>query len=404
MIHGKPRVVTPLKDFLLARDPGLRATRRAVRAAICVPLLLWVGKDLLDSAALGTFAALGSMAMLVFVDFDGRPSDRTIAQATLVLSGAVLICLGTLLSTVIWAATLATLVLTCTVLFAGILSSSLAGATNVLLISFVLPVTLPAPTAAIPDRLLGWLLAGAISVLAIRLLWPAPTREPLRVLAAEACRRFASQLRGEAHCVSEQLNPASLDALRQLREQAADIAGALRNAFFATPYRPAGLSTSSRALVRTTDELIWLDRVFARVPLSEPATANGAVVCELTTVAAELLEHGADLVLAGGAGRRVPVDHETHLIERDLQRLRDAREVLEQETTSGASAEHDSRGATSEADAVGLVSSLQPSFRSQEVSFVVAAIAQNIQLGAAAQQRSWPQRLLGRQPGERDSA
>jgi uncharacterized membrane protein YccC len=50
------------------------------------------------------------------------------------------------------------------------------------------------------------------------------------------------------------------------------------------------------------------------------------------------------------------------------------------------------------------VSSLQPSFRSQEISFIVAAIAQNIQLGAAAQRRSWPQRVLGRQPGEHGSA
>jgi uncharacterized membrane protein YccC len=404
VIRDKPHVFTPLNDFLAARDPGLRATRRAGRAAIFVPLLLWVGEDLLDSAVLGTFAALGSMALLVFVDFDGPLRERAIAQATLILAGAVLVCLGTLVSTVAWAATVATLVLACAVLFAGILSSSLAGATNVLLISFVLPVTLPAPTQAIPDRLLGWLLAGCVSVLAVRLLWPAPTREPLRALAAEACRRFASQLRAEAHCVSDKLDPGSLDGLRRLREEAADAAGALRNAFFATPYRPTGLSTSSRALVRLTDELIWLDRVFARVPLSEPVIANGAVVCELTTAAADLLEHGADLVLAISGESRLPMGDEAHSIEHDLQRLRRAREILELEVTNSASASRDSPDVDSEADAVGLVSSLQPSFRSQEISFIVAAIAQNIQLGAAAQQRSWPQRLLGRQPGEHGSA
>ncbi len=41
MTHDKPRALTPLKDFLATRDPGLRATRRAGRAVICVPLLLW---------------------------------------------------------------------------------------------------------------------------------------------------------------------------------------------------------------------------------------------------------------------------------------------------------------------------------------------------------------------------
>jgi uncharacterized membrane protein YccC len=387
---------TSSKGFLVTRDPGLRATRRAGRAAIFVPLLLWVGEGLLHSAALGTFAALGSMAMLVFVDFDGPLSERAIAQATLVFAGAVLICLGTLVSTIAWAATLATLVLACIVLFAGILSSSLAGATNVLLISFVLPVTLPGSTEAVPDRLLGWLLAGGVSVLAIRLLWPAPTREPLRTLAAEACRCFAEQLRAEANCVREQLNPSSLENLQRLRQDSAEAASALRGAFFATPYRPIGLSTASRALVRTTDELIWLDRVFARVPLSEPAAVNSAIVCELTTAAAELLEHGAGVMLTGGG--------EPRSLDRDLQRLRRSREGLEQMITSGAIADHDSRGTGSEADPIGLVSSLQPSFRSQEISFIVGAIAQNIQLGVAARQRSWSQRLLGRQPGEQSSA
>ena len=194
MTPDKLRVLTSLKDFLATRDPacGQHAERAVPRS--CVPLLLWVGKDLLNSAALGTFAALGSMAMLVFVDFGGPLSERAIAQATLALTGAVLICLGTLASTLPWAAPAATLVVAFAILFAGVFSSLLAGATTVLLISFVLPATVPGSVEAIPDRLLGWLLAGFVSVLAVRLLWPAPTREPLRTLAAEACRRFAGQL------------------------------------------------------------------------------------------------------------------------------------------------------------------------------------------------------------------
>ena len=44
------------------------------------------------------------------------------------------------------------------------------------------------------------------------------------------------------------------------------------------------------------------------------------------------------------------------------------------------------------------VSSLDPSFRAQELGFVVSSIAHNIELTAAAERRSWFQRLLGRQP------
>ena len=45
-----------------------------------------------------------------------------------------------------------------------------------------------------------------------------------------------------------------------------------------------------------------------------------------------------------------------------------------------------------------LVNSLDPSFRSQELSFAVSQIAANIDLAAAAERRSWLERLLGRQP------
>jgi hypothetical protein len=45
-----------------------------------------------------------------------------------------------------------------------------------------------------------------------------------------------------------------------------------------------------------------------------------------------------------------------------------------------------------------LVSSLDPSFRAQELGFAVTAIAHNIDLTAAAERRSWPARVLGRQP------
>jgi hypothetical protein len=44
------------------------------------------------------------------------------------------------------------------------------------------------------------------------------------------------------------------------------------------------------------------------------------------------------------------------------------------------------------------LSALDPSFRAQELSFAVAQIGNNIDLTAAAERRSWLERLLGRQP------
>ncbi len=49
-------------------------------------------------------------------------------------------------------------------------------------------------------------------------------------------------------------------------------------------------------------------------------------------------------------------------------------------------------------DAPRVVSALDPSFRAQELSFVVAQVAANAEFTAAATRRSWLDRLLGRQP------
>ena len=384
------------RELLKARDPGLLATRRAGRAAILAPLLLWVGKDVLNRPVLGTFAALGSIGMLILVDFGGPMHERMRAQTTLALSGAVLVCLGTIASGTTWVAGVATLVIAFVALFSGIFSSLLASATTVLLISFVLPATLSGGSQAIPDRLFGWLLAGGASVLAVRLLWPAPTREPLRTLAAKACRRYAGQLRAESLCVRERFDQTTLAGLRALREDSEQAAEELRSAFFATPYRPTGLSTFARAIVRTTDELIWLDRLFARAPLGEPAAPIGETVCELTAAAAELLDQGAELLITQSG-------HAAGRLDAGFARLRGAREAMEQAIASEETVDRDPREGCSHAEAIGFVSSLQPSFRAQEISFIVSAIAENIQLAAAARERSWWQRLLGRQPGEHNS-
>ena len=45
-----------------------------------------------------------------------------------------------------------------------------------------------------------------------------------------------------------------------------------------------------------------------------------------------------------------------------------------------------------------MISSLDPGFRAQELSFVVSQIARNVELTAAAERRSWLEQLLGRQP------
>ena len=45
-----------------------------------------------------------------------------------------------------------------------------------------------------------------------------------------------------------------------------------------------------------------------------------------------------------------------------------------------------------------MVSALDPSFRSQELSFIVLQIAANVDYAARAERRTWWHKVLGRQP------
>jgi hypothetical protein len=84
--------------WLRDHDPGFLALRRAARAAVVMPAMFAFADQVLGNPAVATFAAFGSFAMLVLVDFGGRVRERLEAQAALAVAGAVLVCLGTLAS------------------------------------------------------------------------------------------------------------------------------------------------------------------------------------------------------------------------------------------------------------------------------------------------------------------
>ncbi|HEY2176552.1 MAG TPA: FUSC family protein [Mycobacteriales bacterium] len=380
--------------WVRARDPGLSALRRSVRAAIVAPGLFAIADLLMHNPNTAVFAAFGSLAMLLFVDFGGSVRERVQAHLALVLTGVVLICVGTLCAQETWVAAAGMLVVAFAALFVGIISSVLASATTAIIISFILPVMLGGSIDAIPDRILGWLMAGAASLIAITLLWPTPTREPLRRPTAEACASLARRLRAEADCVRESWASDRLAAVTALVEEAEDKVAALRTSFFGTPYRPTGLSTAARALVRLVDQVVWLDSVLARMPLDQHPGPTDALICDVKVAAAALLESGAELLESPGGE---PGD-----LESPLHRLQEARHTMEQAVIAMLPVHrtgHPADGTVTE-----FVSSLEPSFRAQEMSFATSAIAGNIELTVAARRRSWRDHLLGRRPEEVSAA
>ena len=388
------------------RDRGFAALRRATRAAIIMPAMFALGDKVIGNPQLATYAAFGSFAMLLLVDFGGPVAERLQAQAALAVTGGVLVCLATLASQTAWLAAVAMAVAGFGVIFAGVVSSVLAGATTALLLAFILPVSLAAPPSAVPDRLAGWGIAGGVALVAIAVLWPAPARDRLRGPAAAACRALAARLRaGIAYLLSGMDEHFAVDR-DHAAAQADQAVEALRSAFLATPYRPTGLSTTARTTVRLVDELIWLNSIVIQPGLHRDGVNRAALrVKEAGTV---VLDRAADLLDATGGS--------SDELDAALTELAAAHAKMQEGMTAGLPARSlppasdpavagpagpeppASDPATGGGPVSEVITSLDPAFRAEELSYAVSLVARTVELTAAAERRSWRDRWLGRQP------
>jgi len=382
-----------LRQWLGQRDRDYAALRRACRTAIVMPALFALGDRVIGNSDVATFAAFGSFAMLLLVDFSGPMSQRLQAQAALAIAGAILICAATAASREPWLAATAMAAIGFAVLFAGVLSSTLAGAATALLLAFILPVSVPAPVSAVPDRLAGWGLASIAALIAVAVLWPAPATDRLRTAAISACEALAGRLRADvAFLLHGPDGHGAADRDRAVA-RATEAAASLQRAFLATPYRPGGLRTSARMITRLVAELGWLNLTVVK-PGHRPAVALVSQPARAVKVAAATaLECGAELLAATGGS--------SEDLQAALSRLSAALARLENDAAADLPARPaltDGQAAEVDGPVSKLVSSLDPAFRAQEIGFAVSQIGRSISLTAAAERRSWPQRMLGRQP------
>jgi uncharacterized membrane protein YccC len=236
-------VLRHVLDRLRARDPEYDALRRALRAAIVVPIAAAVSFAVGGGSQTPLFTIFGSVALLIMVDFPGNRPARALAYCGLGFNGAVLITLGTLVAPHPWLSVALMFVLGVAVIFAGVLSETVAAGQRATLLMFVLPAC--TPVGPVPERLLGWMIALAICVPAALFLFAPRHHDELRAHAARVCNRLADRLEGTASGreVTKAMN--ALDAT-----------------FLGADYRPVALTAGSRALVRVVDDLGWLsDRI-----------------------------------------------------------------------------------------------------------------------------------------------
>src|SRR2546423_1640980 len=396
----------PLR-WLGRRDRGFAALRRATRTAIIMPAMFALGDKVIGNPQLATFAAFGSFAMLLLVDSGGSRPDRFQAQAALAVTGGLFVCLATLASQTVWLAAVAMAVVGFGVIFAGVVSSVLAGATTALLLAFILPVSLAAPASAVPDRLAGWGMAGGVALVATALLWPAPARDRLRGAAAAACRALADRLRaGVAYLLSGMDEQFALDR-DHAAAQADQAVEALRSTFLATPYRPTGLSTPARTTVRLVDELNWLNSIVIQPGLHRDGVNRAAL--RVKEAAAAVLGRAAD-VLDSRRGSSDELDAALTELAAAHAKMQEgvtadlpARSLRPPSDPAVAGASVKPEPSAGDPAAGGgpvseFITSLDPAFRAEELSYAVSLIARNVELTAAAERRSWRERWLGRQP------
>jgi uncharacterized membrane protein YccC len=272
-------------DRMRTRDPEGYSLRRAVRAAIVVPLAAAVSYLVVGGSQAPLFTLIGAFWFMVLVDFPGNRQNRALAYCGLGFNGAVLIALGTLVAPIPWLAVTLMFVLGVAVTLAGVLSSTIAAGQRATLLTYILPVC--TPVGSISERLLGWAIALAICVPAALFLLAPRHFSELRRHAAQVCTALADRLEGQG---SEPDVSAAMDALSAN--------------FLAANFRPVGLSAGSRALVRVIDDLQWItDRV---------GEGTGAALGAMKEPAVEVLQCCARVLdvarVAVRAGDRAELD------------------------------------------------------------------------------------------------
>jgi uncharacterized membrane protein YccC len=322
-------------------DPQLASLKSAARAAIVMPAVFAVADKLIQNPQTAIFAAFGSFAMLVLVDFTGPPRTRFVAYVFLACVGAANIVVGTLCSRNAWVATAAMAVVGFVILFSGVINGYFAAAGTSALLTFILPVTIAAPMSAVPARLEGWALAAGAAIVAHMLLWPPRQRAGLSTDAARACRALADL--ADPGLPRDQSAAAAREAVAGFRRR-----------FLVTSHRPTGPTGPTAAVAALVDELDWL--LSFLVPRAgslelcrdENAEAMAATVSVLRASAARL-----------EGGEEQP----------DLRRLDDAREAVARALVRRI------QELPSVPDVEALLASLDPAFRVRSSSYSARQVA-----------------------------
>ncbi|MCG6861440.1 MAG: hypothetical protein LJE70_09235, partial [Chromatiaceae bacterium] len=269
----------------LAHDPDRTALHRSLRVGLVMPVLFAFGLHGLENPQLALLAAFGAFSTMAMADFIGPHRSRLVAYLVLMLVGSALIVIGTALSSTLWPAVIAMLVIGVTLQFVAVLGGQYMLGNNAAILVFVLCAMVPASNDLIPDRLGGWILACACAAIATALLWPRHERRDLYQQLVEAVYALATVARtiaaGDCPGSSIDRSKTEIDRVRALHS--------------ALGFRPSGPAGQRRALLGLIDDLGQCLAFAVAVPAGSQMSAEDR---RLADAAATTLDAVAD-VLAG---------------------------------------------------------------------------------------------------------
>jgi uncharacterized membrane protein YccC len=369
-VPAPSRLLGRAVHWLRSRDPHLLVIKRSVRAAIVMPSAFAVGHGLFSDAQVGLFSAFGSFALLLLVEFTGRPRTRAVSYGMLYLVGSVFIVIGTLASSHEGTAVVSMAVVGFAVLFAGIVAPSAAAASTASLLLFVLPVAVAQPSSAIGPRLGGWTIAAAFCIPACLLVWPPPWHDELR-------RRLAATVSAMARLADARVKGTG-DA-PELQAVQTELAG-LRTQFSATPYPPTGTAPGAVALSKLVGRVEWVAGNTAMIADNHWSTASPSARA-VSEMVADTLQRAALVICDDDAH---PVRDRTNvaalqettsnldqLIQAELNM--DASALLESESGAEPARADPPFARTTQGD--GFVDTLDPGFHSRALGIATEMVA-----------------------------
>ena len=379
------------RRWLRSKDPDLLVVKRSVRAAVVMPAAFAVAHVAFSNPQVSLFAAFGSFALLLLVEFTGPLRTRAVSYVGLYVVGCCFVALGTVVSTQKVAGVATMAVVGFVVLFAGIASPQAATASTAALLTFVLPVAVAQPASAVGPRLVGWTLAAAFCITACLLVWPPPWHDNLRRRLSASVSAVARLAEARARGVLDPKAHAEVTSELAL----------LRRQFTGTPYPPTGAASAAVALSKLVGRVEWLAGNTAIVGEQHWST-NEASAELITEKVAETLHQTAGLICDGGGH---PVDDPAKVkavqdATRELDDLIDAELRADASAVSEVVAEPAPAGmpASESFDAdEGIAGSLDPGFHARALGIATEMVAE------AALEAAGSKAIVDRRLGAMDS-